>query len=153
VSAGIGTSAKGAEDGFTVVELLVVMLIIGLLAAIAIPAFFNQTAKAKDASTKSQVRQLVEAVEQCRVEASSYSQCDGPSELEGVEGLSFGTGEGQVGVIVDSSGYTAYGISKAKTNSLNHVYGWQKSGSTVSRICLNLALQPLTGGGCQNSGW
>ena len=37
------------ESGFTLVELLVVMLILGLLAAIAIPAFFNQRNKAKDA--------------------------------------------------------------------------------------------------------
>ncbi len=153
MSVSIGASAKGAEEGFTLVELLVVMLILGVLAAIAIPGFFDQTAKAKDANAKAQVRELVELVEQCRVGASSYSECDEKSELEGANGLTFGTAEGDVGVIVDSNGYTAYAISKAKTNNLNHVYAWQKSGATVSRICVNLALQPLNGGGCSNSGW
>jgi type IV pilus assembly protein PilA len=51
------------ESGFTLVELLVVMLILGLLAAIAIPAFFNQRDKAKDADAKSAARTAETAME------------------------------------------------------------------------------------------
>jgi type IV pilus assembly protein PilA len=44
------------QDGFTLVEILVVMLILGILAAIAIPSFFLQRDKARDAEAKVAVR-------------------------------------------------------------------------------------------------
>ena len=52
-----------SESGFTLVELLVVMLILGLLAAIAIPAFFNQRTKAQDAEAKTTVKTAQTALE------------------------------------------------------------------------------------------
>lgn len=41
------------KDGFTLVELLVVVIIVGILSSVALPAFLNQAAKAKIASAKS----------------------------------------------------------------------------------------------------
>jgi type IV pilus assembly protein PilA len=44
------------ERGFSLIELLVVILVIGILTAIAIPSFLNQRTKAYDASAKELVR-------------------------------------------------------------------------------------------------
>jgi len=48
-------SGKPDERGFTLVEVLVVMIIIGVLAAIAIPVFLNQRKKAHDSAAKADV--------------------------------------------------------------------------------------------------
>src|SRR5215211_2216927 len=73
------------ESGFTLVELLVVMLILGLLAAIAIPAFFNQRDKAKDSDAKASVRTAQTAMETYSTDnEGSYGGAD-DTALEAIE--------------------------------------------------------------------
>jgi type IV pilus assembly protein PilA len=74
-----------SDSGFTLVELLVVMLILGLLAAIAIPSFFNQRDKAKDADAKELVRTAQTAVETYATDNDgSYADVT-PALLIGIE--------------------------------------------------------------------
>jgi prepilin-type N-terminal cleavage/methylation domain-containing protein len=59
------------DGGFTLVELLTVMIIVGTIAAIAIPTFLTQRAKAHDASTKTDVTNLGKEVATYYVDGGS----------------------------------------------------------------------------------
>ena len=57
--------AETGDKGFTLVELLVVVVIIGILIAIAIPVYLNYTKSAKDKSAQSDLRNAISTIETC----------------------------------------------------------------------------------------
>jgi prepilin-type N-terminal cleavage/methylation domain-containing protein len=65
-------SRLAAADGFTLVELLVVILIIGILAAVGLGAFLNQRGKAQDAGAKASVATAAKAMETWNTDHGGY---------------------------------------------------------------------------------
>ena len=76
--------STSSEAGFSLVELLVVILIIGLLAAIAIPRFINQQNKARSAEAQTAIRTAALAMETYSQDKGSYAGAD-PGELEKIQ--------------------------------------------------------------------
>jgi type IV pilus assembly protein PilA len=71
------------ENGFTLVELLVVVFIIGLLAAIAISSFLSQRSKAQDAEAKQVIRTASHALQVFHMDHDTYNA--GVADLVDIE--------------------------------------------------------------------
>jgi len=62
------TQRRNAESGFTLLELLVVMVIIGLLAGFVAPRYFAQVGKSQVKAARAQIDALDKALEQYRID-------------------------------------------------------------------------------------
>ena len=65
---------RSGESGFTLVELMIVMTIIGLLAAIAIPSYIRSVQKAKEAVLKEDLHTMRTAIDSYTVDKEKAPQ-------------------------------------------------------------------------------
>lgn len=70
------------STGFTLLELLVVIVIIGLLAGYVAPRYFSQVGKSEVQVAKAQIESLEKALDQFRLDVRRY-----PSAEEGLDAL------------------------------------------------------------------
>ncbi len=73
---------KQHERGFTLLEIMVVLVIIGVLAAMVAPRFIERADEAKVDSTKAQIQAISQALKLYRLQHGSY-----PSSSEGIQAL------------------------------------------------------------------
>jgi general secretion pathway protein G len=75
-------ASKSKSKGFTLLELLVVIVIIGLLAGYVAPRYFSQVGKSEVQVARAQIESLEKALDQYRLDMRRY-----PTAEEGLEAL------------------------------------------------------------------
>lgn len=73
-SAGLDVMAKRltGQEGFTLVELMVVIVILGILVAIAIPNLVGASDRARVATVRANVHNLQQLIERCQIDMGTY---------------------------------------------------------------------------------
>lgn len=122
------------------------MLIIGVLAAIALPMFVGQQKKGQDGEAKENARNLVSLIESCYVETRDYNDCKLTSQL-GDTGLPFVNGAPAVGEVGVTTGADPLYTVTAKSRSTNNFYIDRNADGTLSRRCDTADV-----GGCRSGG-
>ncbi len=81
----LASRRRDEEQGFTLIELMVVVLIIAILIAIAIPTFLGARSRAQDRAAQSDLRNGLTAEKTVYTDGQIYSSDTSTAGLKGVE--------------------------------------------------------------------
>lgn len=121
------------RKGFTLIELMIVVVIIGILAALAIPRFMQATTKSKQSEAKGILKQIYTMERTYRQENGSY----------GDDGVSIAAGAGgtfpQIGVEVQTTARYTYTIAAAANTFTATATGNLDDDATIDTWTINQA--------------
>ena len=113
-----------SSQGFTLVEIMIVVVIIGLLAAMAIPAFQKVRAASQDKAVTNNLRQLSAAADQYFLEFgnTTVSRVDliGTGSSNYIKIIATVANEAYPGAFTQGIVLTATGVGRARTVTYNN---------------------------------
>jgi type IV pilus assembly protein PilA len=147
---------RNDEEGFTLIELMVVVLIIAILIAIAIPTFLGARTRAQDRAAQSDLRNALVAAEVLYTDNESYTMAD--TDLTAVEPeLTFDEtvgASGTVGTVFVSD--SAAEVTFVRQSASGTYWGIRKNEGTGTFYCegtSEAALDPAQAGACAGTSW
>jgi general secretion pathway protein G len=111
------------QDGFTLIEIMVVILIIGLLALMVVPRLRGVADRAKRTKAQADIQELKQALDRYYLDNGSY-----PTTDQGLQALVSPPTGGRTPTNYEQGGY----IEKLPSDPWGNQYFYQSDGSTYA---------------------
>lgn len=131
---------RQSQDGFTLIELMVVIVIIGILAAYIAPRFIGRTEEAKVSAAKAQIKSFEIALKMFRLDNGFY-----PSTEQGLEALVTKPTAGRIPEKYKKGGYLD--STRIPDDPWGNLYIYESGGSQeLDYAIISLGADGLEGG-------